>query len=160
MDASNKNINSLSSNRGLLNIERAKNISIQTQNVMIPSINIAEAVRVTPKVNIPIPGDKIEFEDFAIEFIVDENLEAWKEIHNWMISIAAPEKFSQYDKDNQVCDATLHIYSSHNQEVMKFQFYDIWPSNLSTIDFTEEDSETVMKKCNVMFKYMLYNIVD
>lgn len=158
MEATNKNLNVLSSNRAVLNIEKFKNISIQAQSTNIPSVNIAEAITPTPRVNIQIPGDKIEFDDLNIEFLVDENLEAWKEIHNWMIGIAAPQESTQFNKDEQVCDGTLHIYSSHNNEIMKFRFYDMWPSNLSTVDFTEEDSETVVKKANVLFKYMLYTV--
>lgn len=158
MEATNKNLNVLSSNRVLLNIEKFKNLSIQAQSTNIPSLNITETIRATPRVDIPIPGDKIEFEDLSIEFLVDENLEAWKEVHNWMIGIASPQNSSQYKADEQVCDGTLHIYSSHNNEIMKFQFYDMWPTNLSTIDFTEEDSETVVKKATATFKYLLYTV--
>ena len=32
----------------------------------------------------PVPGDKITFGDFDLEFIVDEDFENYLEIHNWI----------------------------------------------------------------------------
>ena len=41
--------------------------------------------------DLPIPGDKMEFEDLNVRFLVDENLENYMEIQNWMRGLGFPE---------------------------------------------------------------------
>lgn len=156
--ASSNNLNHFSSNRAVLTIEKIPNVSIQAQNFNIPTITIGEAMQSSPRLNIPRPGDKAEFEDLMVDFILDENLEGWKEIQSWMVGIAAPEQGKQYDAKGQVSDGKIILYSAHNNPIMTLNFYDLWPTNLSEIAITEEDSETVFKKISVVFKYILYTI--
>ena len=52
--------------------------------------------------DLPIPGDKMEFEDLNVRFLVDENLENYMEIQNWMRGLGFPESFQEiYDLQDQ-----------------------------------------------------------
>jgi hypothetical protein len=42
-----------------------------------------------------LPGDKILFEDFSLRFLVDENLENYMEIHNWIRGLGFPESLEE-----------------------------------------------------------------
>ncbi len=50
----------------------------------IPGINMGEAVFPTPFKNIPVLPDKVTYENLEITFIVDEKLENYRELHNWI----------------------------------------------------------------------------
>ena len=43
-----------------------------------------------------LPGDTISFSDLEITFLVDENLENYREIHGWMYGIGFPKSRTQF----------------------------------------------------------------
>ena len=55
------------------------------QSANIPGISIGSASMPTGLKDIPIPGEKVSYQDLAISFLVDENLNKYKEIHDWII---------------------------------------------------------------------------
>ena len=60
-------------------------------------LSLGEAVIPTPYKDIPIMGDKITFGNLDVSFIVDEHLENYVSIHNWLIGIGFPK-----DKQNSL----------------------------------------------------------
>ena len=85
----------------------------------IPGINIPSPSQPTPLADIPLPGDTISFDDLSVTFMVDENLENYREIHGWMYGIGFPfsrtqfgslvdagkDRFPTQGKDSQTSDA-------------------------------------------------------
>ena len=67
---------------------------VQTAN--IPGISLGELVIPTPYKDIPYVGDKVTYENLTIQFIVDEHLENYIEMHNWMIGIGFPKSRQQF----------------------------------------------------------------
>ena len=67
---------------------------IQTANV--PSMTLGEGSMATPLVDIPIPGDKVNFGSLDISFLVDENLNNYKELHDWIKGIGFPQNHDQF----------------------------------------------------------------
>ena len=66
------------------------------QTANIPGITLGEATQETGLVDIPIPGDKITYQALNISFLVDENLNNYKELHDWMTGLGFPEKHQQF----------------------------------------------------------------
>ena len=62
----------------------------------IPGISIPSPAQVTPLADIPLPGDTISFDDLSVTFMVDENLENYREIHGWMYGIGFPISRTQF----------------------------------------------------------------
>jgi len=62
----------------------------------IPGISLNATVQPTPLVDIPLPGDTLTFGDLEITFLVDENLENYREIHGWMYGIGFPKSRTQF----------------------------------------------------------------
>ena len=62
----------------------------------IPGISLNATVQPTPLADIPLPGDTIIFSDLEITFLVDENLENYREIHGWMYGIGFPKARTQF----------------------------------------------------------------
>ena len=70
------------------------------QSANIPGISLGSGTQPTSLVDVPIPGDKITYQDLSITFIVDENLNNYKEIHDWLLGLGFPNKHQQF-KDLQ-----------------------------------------------------------
>ena len=50
----------------------------------LPGITLGTAIQPTYLKDIDIPGDKLTYEDFSLQFIVDEDMKNYTQIHNWM----------------------------------------------------------------------------
>ena len=61
----------------------------------VPGVSMQFSDQKTPLADIPLPGEKIDFEALSITFIVDENLENYKEIHGWIMGIGFPKDYGQ-----------------------------------------------------------------
>ena len=50
----------------------------------LPGITLSEAIQNTPFKDISMPGNKLEYEDLSVTFIVDEYLENYTSMHEWL----------------------------------------------------------------------------
>ena len=62
----------------------------------IPGVNLSEIKQMTPLADIPLPGEKITFGDLEVTFMVDENLENFREIHGWLMGLGFPKSRTQF----------------------------------------------------------------
>ena len=62
----------------------------------IPGISLGNASQPTPLKDIPIPGDKLDYDNLTIQFLVDENLENYREIHGWLTGLGFPKDHEQF----------------------------------------------------------------
>ena len=62
----------------------------------VPGISMASAIQQTPLKDIPVPGDKLTYGDLEISFMVDENLDNYREMHGWLTGVGFPRDRQQY----------------------------------------------------------------
>ena len=67
---------------------------VQTAN--IPGINLGTATVPSPLYDYPVPGDKIQFQTLDLSFLVDENLNNYKELHDWISGLGFPSNHQQF----------------------------------------------------------------
>ena len=77
-------------------ISQLPKVEFFTTAANIPGISLGQASQPTPLKDIPIPGDKLEYDNLNITFLVDENLENYREIHGWMTGLGFPKDTSQF----------------------------------------------------------------
>tara|TARA_B100000929_G_scaffold290391_1_gene283801 strand:- start:2747 stop:3376 length:630 start_codon:yes stop_codon:yes gene_type:complete len=59
--------------------------------VNLPGVSIADNyTQPTPFRDIPLPGEKLRYEQLTCTFLVDENLENYQEIHGWLRGLGFP----------------------------------------------------------------------
>ena len=90
-----KNRNFLSSIGFKFTLNRARKVSFFSNSANIPGINLGVAQQPTYLKDLDIPGDKLVFDDLVIRFLVDEDLENYMEIQNWMRGLGYPESLSE-----------------------------------------------------------------
>ena len=66
------------------------------QTANIPGITLGTADVETSLKSIPIPGDKLTYGDLNVSFLVDENLNNYKELHDWLTGLGFPQSHSQF----------------------------------------------------------------
>jgi hypothetical protein len=156
-------------------ITRVPKADFFSNSASIPGINLGFALQPTYLKDIPVPGDKLTYQDFTLRFFVDENLTNYMEVHNWLRGLGYPESVQEFidmkaeniydpsisskDPMNEYSDASLFIYNSNFNEIARIDFKDVFPVSLSTVQFdaTAEDIDYVTAE--VTFKYSIYNIV-
>ena len=62
----------------------------------IPAIALSDVLVPTPFKSIPMMGDQLTFDNLTVSFIVDEHLENYLSIHEWMTAIGFPKNRKQF----------------------------------------------------------------
>ena len=119
------------------NFLRMPGVSYFCQRVNIPGITLSNTNLSTPFANIPIEGDVLEFEDLTIGFIVDEDMQNYLELYNWLQSLGFPDKYSQYDNEDSSIKSDMNILLHTNKSNPNYSivFKDVFPVSLGTIAF-------------------------
>ena len=78
------------------NIHQLPKVEFFTTAANVPAINLGEAIFPTPYKQIPVMGDTLTYDNLSISFIVDENLENYIELHEWLTAIGFPKDREQF----------------------------------------------------------------
>ena len=62
----------------------------------IPSMDLGVATQPTYLRDIPTPGDKIDFGDLSIRFLVDEDLVNYMELQRWIRGLGFPDSMKDF----------------------------------------------------------------
>ena len=79
------------------NIIKLPKVEFFCTSVNIPGITLGETSQATPLKDIPIPGDKLSYASLNVSFLVDENLENYREIHGWLTGLGFPRSHAQFE---------------------------------------------------------------
>jgi len=159
------------------NLRRSPGVAFFCNQANIPDLNLGVAIQANPLRDLPIPGDKIEFGDLNLRFLVDEDLKNYMEIQNWIRGLGYPESTQQFDKlekegatvlprqykqmgDQIYSDGTLQILSSNMVAKFNVNFKELWPYALTTLNFDATDTDIEYFTADVAFKYTMYNLTD
>ena len=63
--------------------------------VNIPGVTLSNVDIATPLKRIPVPGTILDYGDLEMSFLVDENLENYREIHGWLTGLGFPRDHKQ-----------------------------------------------------------------
>ena len=133
-------------------LDKAKKVSFLCQQASIPSINLGDVLIPTAGL-VPLPREgNIRYGDLTVEFIVDEDLRNYMEIHNGMRALGTPQYYDERaawetryqdapSQDVRFSDATLQVLNNNNLANFDVVFKDLFPSELSTLTFdvSQED---------------------
>ena len=169
-----ENRNPLRPSQFRFTLARAPKVTFFSNQANLPSMSLGIANQATYLKDIPVPGDKINFEDLTLKFIVDEDLVNYTEIYNWIKGLGYPEDLEQiYDLQrenknrysrlnsqmNIYSDGTLIVYNSNQNYNFEVRFKSLFPYKLSSLQFDSTTPDNQYFTADVSFKYMMYNIV-
>ena len=156
-------------------LKRAPGVAFFCNQANIPSLDLGIAEQPTWLKNIDVPGDKIQFGDLTLRFLVDEDLVNYMELQRWIRGLGYPENMDEFRKlegeavlpgnfgnagDQIYSDGTLQILSSNLVPAFQVVFTDLFPYTLSTVMFDATDTDIEYFTADVSLKYTIYRITD
>jgi len=157
-----------------------------TTQANIPGISLGESIFPTPFKQVPVMGDDLTFDNLEITFLVDEKLNNYRELHQWLVGIGFPKartQFSSFKKDESSSfptaesvkgeatnpgvasgvqamygDATLTVMTSKNNPVMEVRFSDLYPVALGGLAFNQQEGDITYLTATATFTYKLYEM--
>ena len=156
-------------------LKRSPAVAFFCNEANIPDLNLGIAVQPSYLKDIDRPGDKIQFGDLTIRFLVDEDLTNFMEIQNWIRGLGFPDNIGQFrDLENEsiipsnygqaeesvFSDGTLQILSSNLIPKFQVKFEGLFPYSLTTLTFDATDTDIEYFTAEASFKYTIYSITD
>ena len=159
-------------------IKDLPNVSFTCQSANLPSLTLGFAQQPTPFLDINTVGDKIQYGDFTIRFIISEDMSNYIELYNWLVALGFPKDYNQYNsytgnKMNRFpyvknargnsdiaaySDGTLTILDSNNVAKTNILFKDLFPTSLEALDFDIASSTVEYFVGIASFRYKLFEI--
>ena len=166
-------------------IHQLPKVQFFTTSVNIPGINMGEALFPTPFKDIPIMGDKLTYENLEISFIVDEFLENYQSLHEWLTAIGFPknrQQFSDFKSNTSntpgskvnpstdrigapspanalFSDVYLMVLSNKNNPIIQIDFHNAYPVALGPIQFTNDATDVSNIIATATFSYQIYEFI-
>ena len=145
--------------------------------VNIPGISLGTAILSTPYKDIPLPGEKLEYGNLSIEFLVDEYLENYISLHNWMTGLGFPQDREEFKTYRDVTsntpttstrdaapdramysDAFIMILSNKNNPILEINFEDIFPISIGDLTYSQDATDVEYIKVTAEFAYKIYTM--
>ena len=153
------------------NLTKFPKVDFFSNSARIPELNLELTRQPSYLKNIDVPGERLTYGDLTLRFLVDENMENYISVYNWLKGLGFPETTQEYkdlttDKDGQrdnkeaFCDGTLRILNSNYREVAKVKFIDLFPTSLTSLDFDATNTDVQFFTAEATFKYTIYNLTS
>jgi hypothetical protein len=144
-------VNYLKPNSFKFLVAKLPNVTYTCQSANLPALGLGVAVQPTRFADVPHPGDKLNFGDFTIRFLINEDMSNYKELYDWLVGLGTPESGAQWARVLQqrnlfnlngrdsypgvFSDATLLVLDSNNRPTVSLEFKDAFPTSLEGLDF-------------------------
>jgi len=164
-----QNRNFLSGVAFKFNLAKFPKVDFFSNSARIPELNLELTRQPSYLKNIDVPGERLTYGDFTLRFLVDENMENYLSVYEWLTGLGFPETTKEFadiikDSDGQrdpkeaFCDGTLRILNSNYREVAKVSFNDLFPISLTSLDFDATNTDIQYFTAEATFKYTLYKL--
>ncbi len=137
-------------------IHQLPKVEFFTLSANVPGISADTVINPTPFKDIPIVGEKLTYDNLSITFQVDEYLENYISLHNWMKGIGFPTDRQEFRTFRDVTsntpaggktppvdlvgkavpdralysDAYLMVLSNKNNPIVEINFQNIFPEKI------------------------------
>ena len=150
-------------------LDKARKVSFLCQKAEIPTVELGQ-VEIPTRGMVPIPVEgNMRYSEFSMEFIVDEDLRNYMQIHNWMRALGTPQEFKESrvwlnkyadspSEDPRFSDATLQVLNNNNIANFDVVFKDMFPVSLSSLPFDVTGGDNDYFTSTATFRYTLYEI--
>jgi hypothetical protein len=170
-------------------IAKLPQVEFFIQSVNLPGISIDAVPVATPLYDYPVPGDEISYQSLDISFLVDENLNNYKELHDWLSGLGFAKNHQQFadmratgtdrfpgtvantaasgtatpgpiPEGSIYSDATLTILNSKNIAKTEVRFQNVFPTSIGSLSYDVQASDVNYLKAQASFDYINYDIVQ
>lgn len=167
-------------------IQSLPKVTYFCQAANIPNISLGTAYQPTPLLDLRRPGEKLDFGDLTIKFLIQKDMANYIELYNWMMALGFPENHSQFRKRTSeqkfrnpdgspeisssgvpqirasdamdFSDATLLVLDGNRNPAVSLNFLDCYPISLSGVDFDITVGDAQYFSAQASFGYRIFTI--
>ena len=156
----------LSNNKFDFVLKRIPNFTYLVQSVNLPGLALQSSSINTPFSAVSIPGNQITFGSLSLTFMVDEDMQSWYELYNWIVQLGNPKGYNKVGTltgkpgsvTSTTSDATLYVKTNSNNPNFQFNFINVYPTELGEMSFTTTDNQEFITS-TATFNYGYYEAV-
>ena len=159
-------------------IKDLPHVAYTCQSANLPSVQNGFAVQPTPFVDLPRIGDKLNYAEFNIRFLISEDMVNYIELLEWLIALGFPNDYGQYSgfvgerlnrfpftstvngdtEPAAYSDGTLTILDSSNNPKTNIIFKDLFPIAVEALDFDITSASVEFFIGIATFKYRTFEV--
>jgi hypothetical protein len=117
--------------------------------INLPTIILGQTEQPTNIKKIWIPGDSLEFEDCNLQFLLQESMENWTAVMDWLYRLRDPGEVLSV---RETCDIGVDILDAKYQTVVEVTMTDVFPFTMSDVPLTAQIEDTEPSRFDVSFK--------
>jgi hypothetical protein len=167
------NLDLLQSTKFRITFDRLPGVTYYCQTANLPGVSLTEIPRSTPFIDLYVPGEKMIYDTLNITFLVDEDLRAWTELHDWIRGITFPTNFKEYidlqrtakssyiraqnATNAQYSSSIMTLYTNKNNPNFRVKFVDMFPISVGTLLFNASDTAENIITADATFRFSYYD---
>ena len=107
------------------------------------------------------PSKNVSFDNLTIEFLVDENLENWRELYDWMRTIYLVDDYKNFESETSThfTEGSILLLNSAMNVNKEIRFHNLLPISLSGIDFDSTDTDLTPRVATATFAFDFYEFL-
>ena len=127
-----------------VNFSRLPSVQYFCQRISLPTVVLGETNEPSPFLNLPLEGDTLTFEAMSLSFIVDEDLQNYISIYEWLTALGFPREYGQFaalkeqstgSTLTKYSDLTIVLHTNKSNPNYRIRFTECFPTSLSSIQF-------------------------
>lgn len=147
----------------LLDRKNYPNLEFFCQSVTHPGMLLSPVEVPFRKIQgVPFPGDVLTFNELSANIILDEDMQGYTEMYNWIRRILDTPLKGTLDGISAYADITLMILSSQNNTTRQIKYLDCVPTALGDIQFesTADGTSFITFAASFRFNYFELKGID
>jgi hypothetical protein len=115
---------------------------------------------------VPMPGNQMQYGELTMDVLLDEDLNSYIEMYNWMLKLVNNEQVQQRDnfrgtRTDQPTYADIQVtaLTSHNNKNKAFKYVDCIPVAIGDIRFEAQNQSVEYVTFPASFRFSYFDIV-
>lgn len=146
-----ENYNFSFANQFKLDIPEASHLNYFLQSCNLPGISMNQVSVQNRHHQAYVPGNHVVFPDLNCTILMDEEMENYQYLHHWIRDFIDVD-----DWRNLVKDITLHVLSANKSVLMRFTFFQAFPTSISDITFDSGTMDATQITFSATFAYQYF----
>lgn len=149
----NSNLLSLTGFKLIINNVDFKHTQYFAVSASFPSVSLPEITTGFKNMAGFVSGDRLTYDALNIRIAIDENLESYNELFNWLRHNTKTQALKTHD-------IVLCFLTNHNNVGRKVKFTNAFPTSLGGIEFSVQQSDVEYAAVDVGFRYDYFEFID
>lgn len=139
---------------------RFSNFGFFAQSVNHPSLEVTAAMTSFRGYrSVPFAGDTREFNPLEVNVIVDEDMQSYKDIYNWMQYNLEHIESGPDDANSTYSDITLTILTSKNNINQEIKYIDCFPESIGSVQMEANTDGTTILTFPLTLRYTYFELI-